>query len=300
MKIGTTLLLLLVASTASAQVDERLFAHYVHSVVECCPGRRVVVFYSGAEPFVFGKYLEGFELDQGVTMVSLDDPSKNLRAAIKPHVTSRTVAVAYDLGPDATRILAYLADESGAITISTTEEDVYATSFSFDSVLPDRFKSPKPLAGCDLEKCGLTFHSDKVGPNTLARRAIKTFLSAHRKLEPLRKERQGITRAESALLLKDTRKRTSLLEVARLLQDALRHVPEEKRLDFLKHVSKDRILNGEWHDVYAPHYTLGEVFAYFANCEAAELEWQASSKELRRIAPAVLKDLEKLRKQNCS
>jgi hypothetical protein len=299
MKILPALLLSFLASTASAQINERMFADYVRRVMECCRGRSVVVFYIGAEPFVFRQYLEGFELGRAVTMVPLDDPSKGYGASIKPHVTSRTVAVAYDLGPDAVRILGHVADERGAITISTTEEDVYVTSFSFDSVVPDRFRSPRTLAGCNLEQCGLTFHSDKVGPNTLARRAIRTFLTAHEKLEPHRKERRGITRNAAALLLKDARKRASLVEVARLLQDALRHVSEEKRLKFLEHVSKDRILHGEWHDVYAPHYDLGEVFAYFANCEAAEIEWTASSKQLAPIAPAVLEELEKLRKQNC-
>jgi hypothetical protein len=209
------------------------------------------------------------------------------------------VAVAYDLGPDAIRVLGIVAGESDAITISSTEEDVYTTSFSFDSVTPDRFRSPRTLKGCNLEKCTLTFHSDKVGPNTMARRAIKTFLSAHGKLVPLRKERNGITRDQSFLLLKDERKRASLIEVARLLQDALRHVPEEKRLTFLSYVSKDRVLNGEWHDLYAPHYDLGEVFAYFANCEAAEIEWRMSSDELKQIAPAVVRELERIRKQHC-
>lgn len=300
MKIGPALLLALLASTAFAQVDERLFADYVRSVVECCPGKSIVVFYSGAEPLVFGKHLEGFQPGRAVTMVSLDDSPKGWKASIKPHVNGHTVAVAYDLGPDAVSILSAVADESNAITISTTEEDVYVTSFSFDSVVPDRFRSQKTPAGCNLEKCSLTFHSDSdVGPNTLTRRAIKTFLIAHGKLEPLRKERERTTRNEAALLLKDAHKRASLIEIARLLEDALRKVPGEKRLDTGAYVSRDRVLNGEWHDVYAPHYDLGEVFAYFANCEAAEIEWSKSSEELKQVAPAVLKELEKIRKQTC-
>src|SRR5258708_18528089 len=124
-------------------------------------------------------------------MVALDDPSNGFGPSIKPHLTSGTVAVAYELGPDAIRVLADVAEKSGAITISTTEEDVYVTSFSFDSAVGDRFQSPKPLAGCNLDKCGLTFHSDKVEPRTRERRATTHFLSAHRKLEPLRKERTG-------------------------------------------------------------------------------------------------------------
>ena len=191
MKIGPALLLLFLASTASAQVDDPLFADYVRSVVECCHGRSVVVFYTGTEPFVFREDLERFQPGRAVTMVSLGDPSKGLRASIKPHLTSRTVAVAYDLGPDAIRILSQVADESGAITISTTEEDVYVTWFSFDSVAPERFLSPtRTPAGCDLDKCGLTFHLETVESRTKERRAIKTFLNAHGKLEPLRKERR--------------------------------------------------------------------------------------------------------------
>jgi hypothetical protein len=275
MKIVSALLLSFLASTASAQVDDRLFADYVHRVVECCPGRSVVVFYSRAEPVEFGEYLEEFQSERPL-MVPLDGPAKGLGASIKSRVSSRTVAVAYDLRPDAIRILAEVADKSGAITISTTEEDVYVTSFSFDSVGPDRFRSKRAPAGCTLEKCGLTFHSDKVEPSARVRRAMETFLNAHKKLEPLRKERKG-TSPNAA----------SLVVVARLLQHALRHVPE------------DTILNGEWHDVYAPHYHLGEVFAYFANCEAAEIEWTASLRQLERRAPAVFKELEKLRKQNC-
>jgi len=298
-KIGLALLLALVASTASAEVDERLFADYVRSLVACCPARNVVVFYSGGEPIVFLRFLDESGFAKPVEKVSLDDPSRGYRSLIKPHVASGTVAVAYDLGPDAIRVLSNVAEENGAVTVSSTEEDIYVTSFSFDSVAPDRFRSPRTLAGCNLEKCGLTFHSDKVGANTMARRAIKTFLSAHGKLEPLRKERKGITRDQSFLLLRDERKRASLIEVARLLQDALRHVPEEKRLTFLSYVSKDRILSGEWHDLYAPHYDLGEVFAYFSNCEAAEIEWRMSSDELKRIAPAVVKELERIRKQHC-
>lgn len=232
-------------------------------------------------------------------MVALDEPSKGFGPSIKPYLTSRTVAVAYDLEPDAIRILADVAEKSGATTISTTEEDVYVTSFSFDSVVSQRFRSWRTPAGCKLEKCGLTFHSDRVEPNTMERRAIKTFLSAHGKLEPLRKERRGTTRNEATLLLKDPRERASLVEVARLLQDALRIVPGESRFKFQSYVSEDRVLNGEWHDVYAPHHDLGEVFAYFSNCEAAEIEWTASSRTLKQIAPAVLKELERIRKQNC-
>lgn len=300
MKIGPVLLLVLLASTASAQdVDERLFADYVRSVVECCPGRNIVVFYADAEPLVFLTYLEDFGFPKPVARVSLKGASRGYGALIRPRLTNLTVAVGYDLGPDAIRILGHIADEIGAITISTTEEDVYATSFSFDSVAPDRFRSSKKLAGCNLEKCSLTFHSDKVGPNTMVRRAILTFLNAHGKLEAHRRERSGISAIEAARLLTDPRKRESLVEVARLLQNALRHVQEEKRLQFLSYVSKDRVLQGEWFDVYAPHYDLGEVFAYFENCEAAELEWRSSSTELKQIAPAVLKQLEKIRKQNC-
>jgi hypothetical protein len=298
-KIGLALFILFLTSSASAQVDERLFADYVRSVVACCPARNVVVFYTGGEPIVFLRFLDELGFRNPVENVSLDDPSRGYRSLIKSHVTSGTVAVAYDLGPDAIRVLGNVADESGAITISSTEEDVYTTSFSFDSVAPDRFRSARTLNGCNLEKCGLTFHSDKVGPNTMARRAIKTFLSAHGKLEPLRKERKGITRDQSFLLLKDSRRRASLIEVARLLQDALRHVPEEKRLTFLSYVSQDRVLSGEWHDLYAPHYDLGEVFAYFSNCEAAEIEWRMSSEELKQIAPAVVKELERIRRQHC-
>ncbi|MEA2342743.1 MAG: hypothetical protein QOF63_912 [Thermoanaerobaculia bacterium] len=299
MKIGPILLLLFLTSTVSAQVDDRLFADYVHSVVQCCLGRSVVVFYTGAEPFVFRKYLEGFQPDQAVTMVALDDPSKGFGPSIKPHLTSRTVAVAYDLGPDAIRVLADAAEKSDAITISTTEEDVYVTSFSFDSVVSDRFRSSRTPAGCNLEKCTLTFHSDRVEPNTMARRAIKTFLDAHGKLEPLRKERTGTTRNEAALLLKNPRERASLVKVAHLLQEALRFVPGETRLNFKSYVSEDRMLNGEWNDLYAPHHDLGEVFAYFANCEAAEIEWTASSRTLKQVAPTVLKELERIRKQSC-
>jgi hypothetical protein len=295
MKLGPALLLLFLASTASAQVDDRLFADYVRSVVDCCPGRSIVVFYSGAEPFVFRKYLEGSPPDRAVVMVSLEDPSKGLGTSIKPRVTSRTVAVAYDLGPDAIRILSDVADESGAITISTTEEDVYATSFSFDSGVPDRFRSPtRTPTGCNLDKCGLTFHLDKVEPRTMERRAIKIFLNAHGKLEPLRKERNGTTRNQAALLLKDARERASLVEIARLLQDALRSRPGDARFK-----SEDRVLNGEWHDLYVPHHDLGEVFAYFANCEAAKLEWTTSSKQLKQSAPGVFEELEKIRKKNC-
>jgi hypothetical protein len=295
MKIGRALLLFLFASTATAQIDDRLFADYVHSVMQCCAGTSVVVFYSGGEPFVFSKYLEGFQPDQSVTMVPLDDPSKGFAASIKPHLTRGTVAVAYDLGPDAIRILGQVADESGAITISTTEEDIYVTSFSFDSVAPERFRSQKTPARCNLDKkCGLTFHLDDLSPFTQRRRATKTFQSAHGKLEPLRKERGGTTRNEAALLLKDARERASLVEIARLLQDALRSRPGDARLR-----SEDTVLNGEWPDLYTPHHDLGEVFAYFTNCEAAEIEWTTSSMQLKNVAPAVLKELEKIRKKNC-
>lgn len=47
MKIGPALLLLFLTSTASAQVDDRLFADYVRSLVRCCFGKSVVVFYTG-------------------------------------------------------------------------------------------------------------------------------------------------------------------------------------------------------------------------------------------------------------
>jgi hypothetical protein len=299
MKIGPTLLLLLLTSTASAQVDDRLFADYVHRVVQCCAGRSVVVFYSGAEPFVFRKYLEGLQSDQPVTPVSLDGSSKGWGATIKPHLTSGTVAVAYDLGPDAIRILADVAEKSGATTISTTEEDVYVTSFSFDSIGAERFRSSSTPAGCNLEKCGLTFHAYNLEPRTMERRATKNFLNAHGMLEPLRKKRNGITRNEATLLLNNGHERASLAEVARKLEDALRIVPGEKRLNFKSYVSEDRMLNGEWHDLYAPHHDLGEVFAYFENCEAAEIEWAASSRTLKNVAPAVLKELERIRKQSC-
>jgi hypothetical protein len=299
MKIAPTLFLLLLTSTGSAQVADRLFADYVHRVVQCCPGRTVVVFYSGAEPFVFGKYLEGLQSDQPVPLVSLDDPSKGWRATIKPHLTSGTVAVAYELGPDAIRILADVAEKTGATTISTTEEDVYVTSFSFDSIGAARFRSSSTPAGCNLEKCGLTFHSDNLEPRTMERRATTRFMDAHGKLEPLRKKRNGITRTEAALLLNNGSDRASLVKVARMLQDALRIVPGEKRLNFKSYVSEDRMLNGEWHDLYAPHHDLGEVFAYVENCEAAEIEWAASSRTLKNVAPAVLKELKRIRKQSC-
>jgi hypothetical protein len=299
MKIGPILLLLFLTSTASAQVADRLFADYVRSVVQCCPGRSVVIFYTGTEPFVFGKYLKELQPDQAVTLVALDDPSRGWGASIKPHLTNGTVAVAYDLGPDAIRILADVAKKSGATTISTREEDVYVTSFSFDSVGSQRFRSSNTPAGCNLDKCGLTFHPDTVEPNTMARRAIKNFLTAHGKLEPVRKERNGATRNDATLLLKNPRERASLVEVAHLLEDVLRIVPEEKRLNFKPYVSEDRMLNGEWHDLYAPHHDLGEVFAYFTNCEAAEIEWTMSSMQLKGIAPGVLKELERIRKQNC-
>jgi hypothetical protein len=299
MKIGPILLLLFLTSTASAQVvDDRLFAEYVQSVVQCCPARSVVVFYTGSEPFVFREYLKGLQAGRNVSLVSLDNPSKGLGAAIKSHVTSGTVAVAYDLGPDAIRVLADVAEKSGAITISTTEEDVYATSFSFDSGMPDRFRSSRPLAGCNLDKCSLTFHSDKLEPRTMERRATKHFLDAHGKLEPLRKERNG-TSKNAAALLKDAREKASLVEVAHLLEDVLRIMPGDTRLNFKSYVSEDRMLNGEWHDLYAPHHDLGEVFAYFTNCEAAEIEWTTSSMQLKGIAPAVLKELERIRKKNC-
>jgi len=300
MKIGPILLLLFLTSTASAQVKDRLFADYVNSVVQCCPGRSVVVFYTGDEPFVFREYLKGLQAGQDVPLVALDYPSNGWRASIKAHLTNGTVAVAYDLGPDAIRILADAAQKSGAITISTTEEDVYVTSFSFDSVGAQRFRSSNTPGGCNLDKCGLTFHSaDPVKPNTMVRRAIKNFLSAHGKLEPLRKERNGTTRNNATLLLKNPRERASLVQVARLLQDVLRIVPDEKRLNFKPYVSEDRMLNGEWHDLYAPHHDLGEVFAYFTNCEAAEIEWTTSSVQLKAVAPGVLKELERIRKQNC-
>jgi len=299
MKIGPILLLLFLTSTASAEVKDYLFANYVHRVTECCPGRSVVVFYTGTEPFVFREYLKGLQADRDVPLVSLDDPSKGLRAAITPHMTSGTVAVAYDLGPDAIRVLADVAEKSGAITISTPEEDVYATTFSFDSAVPDRFRSSKPLAGCNLDKCGLTFHSDKLEPRTMERRATKAFLIAHGKLEPLRKERNGTS--TNAALLKDARERASLVEVARRLEDVLRIVPGDTRLNFKAYVSEDRRLNGEWHDLYVPHHDLGEVFAYFTDCEAAEIEWTTSSTQmqLKGMAPGVLKELQRIRKQNC-
>src|SRR3954451_11735293 len=291
MKIGPILLLLFLTSTASAQVKDYLFADYVHRVIESCPGRSVVVFYTGAEPFVFRKYLKGLQAGRDVPLVSLDDSSKGLRAGITPHMTSGTVAVAYDLGPDAIRVLADVGEKSGAITISTTEEDVYVTTFSFDSVVPDRFRrSLEAPAGCNLDKYGLTFHSDTVEPRTMERRATRDFLHAHGKLEPLRKERNGTSR-NAADLLKDARERASLVEVARLLQDVLRIVPGDTRLNFKSSVSEDRMLNGEWHDLYIPHHDLGEVFAYFTNCEAAEIEWTTSSKQLKGIAPGVLKEL---------
>ena len=304
MKACSALLLFLFASAASAQIDDRLFADYVNSVVKCCPNRGVVVFYTDTEPFVFSKYLEKLQPDRDVTVVSLDGSSLGSQASIKPHLTRGTVAVAYDLGPDAIRILSHVADDSGAITISTTEEDVYATSFSFDSRLPDRFQSPKTPAGCDFKKCGLTFHSEEVEARAMERRAIKRFLNAHGKLETLRKERTATTRKEASLLLKNPRERASLVEIAHLLQDALRieTKPEERRdrrLKFETYVSQDRVLNGEWHDLYAPHHDLSEVFTYFANCEAAEIEWTTSSTQLKNIAPAVVQELEKIRKQIC-
>lgn len=298
MKIGPILLLLFLTSTASAQVKDYLFADYVHKLMECCPGRSVVVFYAGTDPFVFSEYLKGLQGGRDVPLVSLDDPSKGLRAAITPYMTSGTVAVAYDLGPDTIRVLADVAEKSSAITISTTEEDVYVTSFSFDSTVSDLFRSLKPLAGCNLDKCGLTFHSDTADPFTKERRATKAFLNAHGRLEPLRKERSG-TSKNAAALLKDARERASLVEVAHLFQDVLRTVPADKRRNFKSYVSEDRMLNGEWHDLYIPHHDLGEVFAYFTNCEAAEIEWTTSSVQLKGVAPGVLKELESIRKRNC-
>src|SRR5258706_13588890 len=118
MKIGPILLLLFLTSTASAQVDDRLFADYVQSVVQCCPARSVIVFYTGSEPFVFREYLKGLQLGRDVTLVSLDDPSKGWRAAIKSYVTSGTVAVAYDLGPDAIQVPPDTPEKSSAITIT--------------------------------------------------------------------------------------------------------------------------------------------------------------------------------------
>ena len=155
MKIVPTLLLLFLTSTASAQVDERLFADYVRSLVECCPGRSVVVFYmrTKGEP---DKFLERLALGAAATKVPLDNTSRRYRTVIENNVSARIVAVAYDLEPDAVRVLSEVADAKRALSISSTEEDIYTTMFSFDSVAPDRFRNAalRFMSDADLADLG--------------------------------------------------------------------------------------------------------------------------------------------------
>lgn len=269
MKTGRALLLLFLTSTASAQVDDRLFADYVRSLVECCPGRSVVVFYTrtNGEP---DKFLERLALGAAATKVPLDHSSRRYRTVIENNVAARIVAVAYELEPDAVRVLGEVADAKRALSISSTEEDIYTTMFSFDSAAPDRFRSRRLRGDCKLDNCPIPFHSDVIGWNTRDRRAGELFLRARKRLDAYKRDHD----------------RTTLIDAARLLQDALRYVADEQVL---------RV--GEWHDAYTPHYGLGEVFFYLENCEAAELEWAISSKNLESIAPLVARELKKGQRQ---
>jgi hypothetical protein len=269
MKIGAALLLFLLTSTATAQIDDRLFAEYVRSVVQCCPGRSVVVFYTrtNGEP---DKFLDRLALGTAATKVPLDHSSRRYRSVIENNVSPNIVAVAYDLEPDAVRVLGEVADAKQALSISSTEEDIYTTVLSFDSAAPDRFRSSRPTGECKLDNCRIPFHSDVIGWNTKERRARDIFLRARKQLDVYKRDHD----------------RTTLIDAARLLQDALRYVADEKILR-----------GGEWHDTYTPHFGLGEVFFYLENCEAAELEWAISSRGLQSIAPLVVKELKKDQQQ---
>jgi hypothetical protein len=269
MKTGLALLLLFLTSTASAQVDDRLFADYVRRLVECCPSRSVVVFYTrtNGEP---DKFLERLALGAAATKVPLDHSSRRYRTVIENNVSAHIVAVAYDLEPDAVRVLGEVADAKQALSISSTEEDIYTTMFSFDSVTPDRFRSGRTRGDCKPDNCPIQFHSDVIGWSRKERRADEIFVRARKGLDAYKRDHD----------------RTTLIHAARLLQDALRYVADEQLL---------RI--GEWHDPYTPHYGLGEVFFYLENCEAAELEWAISSKNLESIAPLVARELQKGQRQ---
>lgn len=269
MKIGPILLLLFLTSTASAQIDDRLFADYVHGVMQCCGVRSVVVFYTrtNGEP---DKFLDRLALGSAATKVPLDHSSRRYRTVIENNVSAHIVAVAYDLEPDAVRVLGEVADAKKALSISTTEEDVYTTMFSFDSKAPERFRSLRLRGECKLDSCPIPFHSEVIGWNTKDKRAAEIFLRARKRLDAYKRDHN----------------RTTLIDAAKLLQDALRYVADEQIL---------RV--GEWHDTYTPHYGLGEVFFYLENCEAAELEWAISSKNLESIAPLVARALKKDQRQ---
>src|SRR4051812_6693404 len=123
MKIGPALLLLFLASTASAEIDDRLFADYVRRVVNCCPGRTVVVFYTrtNGEP---DEFLDRLALDTA-KKVPLGHSPKGYRTVIENYVSPTVVAVAYDLDPDVVRVLAEVTGKKNALSISSTEEDIY-------------------------------------------------------------------------------------------------------------------------------------------------------------------------------
>lgn len=272
MKLGPILLLLFLASTASAQVDDRLFADYVRRVVQCCgPGRTVVVFYHSRKGDA-DTFLDTLGLGSAATAEPLDSPA-TYTSRIDGKLTGSTVAVAYNLDPDAVRILTKITSARKVLSISSTEDDVYMTSLSFDSEAPDRFRS-REVPAC-IESCPLNFHLlDKLGSKTSKWRAGAFFLKARNTQRTYKGDRNR------------------MIDTARLLQHALRYE------------SKEQVLPGEWADVYTPHVRLGQVFLDLESasneaaqpgeretlrCEAAKLEWQMSSEELlKAIAPQAL------------
>lgn len=236
-------------------VDGGQFATLIAKAIQACPqcGRNGVLIVSSkaneTQATELAKIVGTRLVNKYVKLKTLPEMPRSYMSMVQGSVDPGMAIVAYELAPDAVRVIAEVAKAKKVLTISTIEEDLGMVSLALNRKPSESylFKSSTRLR---LE--GVQFSTfDELPAHTGLPQGEKNAEHRH---------------AQGIKLMSTGSNAANVVQGARNLQRAIYHLPNEMYL------SRTR-------EHYLPHYQLGRAFFFLKNCEAALLELRLSESQ---------------------